>query len=714
MFDTSTLNKAQLEAVTAPDGPVLVIAGAGSGKTRTIIYRLAWLAEQDIPPHSMLLLTFTRKASQEMLHRATMLLNYNLNDVSGGTFHSIAFSTLRQHKPSWATGAVTILDAQDTLTSLQYCKEEFKIAKGDRSFPKVQTIAALYSRAKNKEIPLKELIQKDSPHLFSHLDSLIALIDAYTIYKRQHNLLDYDDLLFEFELLLTGDESKNNPPIAPLFQERYKYIMVDEYQDTNRVQARLIQLLSGKTNNIMAVGDDAQSIYSFRGATVNNILEFPKLFPGTQIIRLEENYRSTQPILDTANAILEESQEGFHKHLFTTRIGGEKVHLIHSLSDLTQANLVAQRIEHLLSIYSPKEIAVLFRASYQSYHLEIALAKHNIRFKKYGGLKYTEAAHIKDLMAFIKLIVNPLDIPSFLRIAAFSKGIGPKTAKKIYQIVTKGNLIELQKVCSKYPDLLADMDLLDKLRQQPLEPIEILTQLLEHYQPKLMFHFPEDWPRRRQGLEELIHIASAYTDLEQFIADLSLESPEEELNEEKSIILSTIHSAKGLEWNAVIILDLVEDRFPSRHALVRPDDFEEERRLMYVACTRAKEWLELSVPSTLYNKQYGCNEPATPSPFIQKLPSIAIEEWQEGYSGKIYKKNNKLVSQLNSNISHHEQYEQPSSSISNKQELLYSFCQHKIFGRGKIVEYLLPDKCRVNFPGFGLKIILKDYLTIED
>ena len=206
MFDTSTLNSAQLEAVTAPDGPVLVIAGAGSGKTRTIIYRLAWLAEQGIPPSSMLLLTFTRKASQEMLHRATMLLNYSLGDVNGGTFHSIAFSTLRQYKPSWATGKVTIIDAQDTLTSLQHCKEELKIAKGDRSFPKLQTVAALLSRARNKEITFKELIQKDSPHLISHIDSLTTLVERYTTYKKQQNLLDYDDLLFEFELLLKGSK----------------------------------------------------------------------------------------------------------------------------------------------------------------------------------------------------------------------------------------------------------------------------------------------------------------------------------------------------------------------------------------------------------------------------------------------------------------------------------------------------------------------------
>lgn len=716
MFDTSTLNPAQLEAVTAPDGPVLVIAGAGSGKTRTIVYRLAWLAEQGVSPSSMLLLTFTRKASQEMLHRATNILGYNLSGVNGGTFHSMAYSILRQYRPAWATGVITIMDTQDAIASLQQCKEELKIAKGDRSFPKIQTVLSLLTRSRNKEIALTNLLQKDSPHLLPHLETLITLFEAYHTYKHKHNLLDYDDLLFELEALLRGDETNNIRPIAPIFQEKYHYIMVDEYQDTNCVQARLIKLLSGKTNNTMAVGDDAQSIYAFRGASVNNILNFPQLFPGTRIIKLEKNYRSTQPILDVANAILEPSQEGFHKHLFTDRLGGEKVRLIRSLSDLNQANLIATRVETLLKTYQPKDIAVLFRAGYQSYHLEIALSKLGIPFRKYGGLKYTEAAHIKDIIAFTRLIVNPLDMPSFLRIAAFSKGIGTKTAQKLYQTASQGNFSELQVICNKYPEFLADMTLLDTLRQQSLlSPDTILSRLLEHYQPRLMLNYPEDWPRRQQGLEELIHISSAYSDLEQFIADLSLETPEEDNNEEESIILSTIHSAKGLEWAVVIILDLVEDRFPSKHALLRPEDFEEERRLMYVACTRAKEQLELSVPTTLYNKQYGCNEPAIPSPFVQDLPKTILDEWQEGYSGNLYKKNHNIQHTSRSQSICH-QSPSPDNQITNnlKTQLPYSFCRHKIFGRGKIVEHLFPDKCRVNFPGFGLKVILKDYLILEE
>ena len=304
MIDISTLNPAQLEAVTAPDGPVLVIAGAGSGKTRTIVHRLAWLAEQGVPASDMLLLTFTRKASREMLLRATDLLGYSIGGVHGGTFHSFAFSVLRQYRPAWAEGPVTVMDSADSASAIQQCKERLKVGKGDRSFPKTQTIIGLLSKARNKEISIGDVLQRDAQHLLPHADALESIGEAYRGYRRQHGLLDYDDLLFELEDLLKGDPETGREGLAGRFRERYRYIMVDEYQDTNRVQARLVRLLAGEAGNVMAVGDDAQSIYAFRGADVRNILDFPKLFPGTRVIRLEENYRSTQPVLDVANAVL--------------------------------------------------------------------------------------------------------------------------------------------------------------------------------------------------------------------------------------------------------------------------------------------------------------------------------------------------------------------------------------------------------------------------
>ena len=741
MIDISTLNPAQLEAVTAPDGPVLVIAGAGSGKTRTIVHRLAWLAEQGVPASDMLLLTFTRKASREMLLRATDLLGYSIGGVHGGTFHSFAFSVLRQYRPAWAEGPVTVMDSADSASAIQQCKERLKVGKGDRSFPKTQTIIGLLSKARNKEISIGDVLQRDAQHLLPHADALESIGEAYRGYRRQHGLLDYDDLLFELEDLLKGDPEAGREGLAERFRERYRYIMVDEYQDTNRVQARLVRLLAGEAGNVMAVGDDAQSIYAFRGADVRNILDFPKLFPGTRVIRLEENYRSTQPVLDVANAVLAPASEGFRKSLFTTKENTPKtprVRLVRPMSDLTQANVVAARVEELLDRYQAKEIAVLFRAGYQSYHLEVALSKRGIKFRKYGGLRYAEAVHVKDVVAFVRLAINPLDMPSFERVAGLSKGVGTKTAEKIYHVAAQGDFDALRKACTKYPDLWSDMLLLDKLREHNLTPAALIEMVIEHYTPRLQAIFPDDWPRRQQGLSELAHIASAYTDLEQFVADLSLETPEDdadEFDEAGRVVLSTIHSSKGLEWDAVILLDLVEDRFPSRHALVRPEDFEEERRLMYVACTRAREDLELFVPATLYSRQNGGNEPATPSPFVRELPFSALEEWQEGYTGRISKRSTSFAGDpafsrppldiprelANPNAGRGKGVFPPPVSPEAKGDRAASkggagcgYCRHKVFGRGKIVEQLPPDKCRVNFPGFGLKVILSAFLTLEE
>jgi len=739
VIDISTLNPAQLEAVTAPDGPVLVIAGAGSGKTRTIVHRLAWLAEQGVPASDMLLLTFTRKASREMLLRATDLLGYSIGGVHGGTFHSFAFSVLRQYRPAWAEGPVTVMDSADSASAIQQCKERLKVGKGDRSFPKTQTIIGLLSKARNKEISIGDVLQRDAQHLLPHADALESIGEAYRGYRRQHGLLDYDDLLFELEDLLKGDPETGREGLAGRFRERYRYIMVDEYQDTNRVQARLVRLLAGEAGNVMAVGDDAQSIYAFRGADVRNILDFPKLFPGTRVIRLEENYRSTQPVLDVANAVLAPASEGFRKNLFTTKENTPKtprVRLVRPMSDLTQANVVAARVEELLDRYQAKEIAVLFRAGYQSYHLEVALSKRGVKFRKYGGLRYAEAVHVKDVVAFVRLAINPLDMPSFERVAGLSKGVGTKTAEKIYHVAAQGDFDALRKACTKYPDLWSDMLLLDKLREHNLTPAALIEMVIEHYTPRLQAIFPDDWPRRQQGLSELAHIASAYTDLEQFVADLSLETPEDdadEFDEAGRVVLSTIHSSKGLEWDAVILLDLVEDRFPSRHALVRPEDFEEE--LMYVACTRAREDLELFVPATLYSRQNGGNEPATPSPFVRELPFSALEEWQEGYTGRISKRSTSFAGDpafsrpsldiprelANPNAGRVKGVFPPpvipkakGDKAASKAGAGCGYCRHKVFGRGKIVEQLPPDKCRVNFPGFGLKVILSAFLTLEE
>ena len=637
MLDLSILNKAQREAVTAPEGPILVIAGAGSGKTRTIVYRLAWLAEQGWDPHSMLLLTFTRKAAQEMLQRAARLLDSQLLGVQGGTFHSFAFSVLRRWAPDWTQGSLSVMDTADSTAAISSCKENLKIGKGDRSFPKVQAVLGLLSKARNKEMDLEEILRREAQHLLPHAEDLVKLGDAYREYKREHSLLDYDDLLFELERLFI-----TRPDILESMRLRFRQIMVDEYQDTNKVQARLVRLLAGENGNVMAVGDDAQSIYAFRGATVHNILEFPRLFQNTRIIRLEENYRSVQPVLDIANSLLANTTEGYRKTLYSRRPLPEEpsVTLYRPLSDLSQAQLAARRVEELLDSSSPQEIAVLFRSGYQSYHLELELNKRGILFRKYGGLRYAEAAHVKDVIAFARLVSNPLDLPSFDRIAALSKGIGPKTSRKLFDLACGDDESALQKACKRWPDFIENMMLVAELRMSGARPAEVISRILEHYRPKMEELFPEDWPRRLQGLEEMSTIASSYEDLQLFVADLSLDSPEEapEEDEDKRITLSTVHSSKGREWQSVLILDCVEDRFPSRHALVRPEDFEEERRLMYVACTRAKDTLDMFVPLSLYSRSSGGQEPATPSPFIRELPSDKLEEIYENYGGLLRRK----------------------------------------------------------------------------
>ena len=370
-----------------------------------------------------------------------------------------------------------------------------------------------------------------------------------------------------------------------------------------------------------------------------NILDFPKLFPGARIIRLEENYRSTKPILDVANNLLENATESFRKKLFTRKEGGAPVRLVTPLSDMSQAKLVVRRIEDLLTRHLPHEIAVLFRAGFHSYHLEMALNQAGIAFRKYGGLRYTEAAHVKDVMAYARLLLNPLDMPAFSRVAELHEGIGPKTVLKLYNVAQSADGPALDKACARFPSFREDLRFIAEMRARPLHPVTALELIVDHYRPVLESRYPEDWPRRQQGLEEILQMASGYNALDLFLADLALDSPDEEDEDnEGRITLSTVHSAKGLEWNAVLIIDLVEDRFPSRHALARPEDFEEERRLMYVACTRARQELDLYSPATIYSKAEQGTQHVAQSPFVRELPAGLTEEWVESYGGGLSKR----------------------------------------------------------------------------
>jgi len=712
------LNPAQLEAVRHQGGPILVIAGAGSGKTRTIVYRLAHLLEQGVPARGILLLTFTRKAAQEMIGRAERLLGSAAPGIAGGTFHGFAFSVLRKFPPPGYDRSPSIMDRSDAEGMIKDIKSELGLGKGDRSFPKSSTVLELLSKSRNKERPLADLLTLESFHLAGYAEDLLRIEETYVKAKRQAGILDYDDLLFKLEELF-----RTTPEVLRFQQERFRHIMVDEYQDTNLVQARLVRRQAGERMNVMAVGDDAQSIYAFRGAEVRNILDFPDQFPGAKIVKLEQNYRSTQPILNLTNKLLEQAPYQYQKHLFTERENGARPVLVRPLSDLTQARHAADAVQDLLRDYRPAEVAVLFRAGFHSYPVEVELAKRGIRFKKYGGLRYAEAAHIKDVLSFLRLTLNPADLPAWQRALSLVKGVGPKTAADVYKAVLSGNKAELRKYLARNRDLSELFQRLEALQAMERKPLTLLESIMEFYRPILEHTYPDDYPHRLAGIEELMHIASSYEESDLFLSDLSLENPEpKDAEPGESVVLSTIHSAKGLEWSAVLLIDLVEERFPSRHALAKQEDFEEERRLMYVACTRAKDQLFLYAPATIYRRGLDANEPAMPSPFLRELDPRCYEERRESLAGglnahSVAPKTGEGVRQCPpTDHSVAQKYPQEAGEPPAKRIMGpgLPFCRHKIFGRGKVIADLGGNKFRVNFPGFGPKVIIGDYLEMED
>ncbi|MBF0514824.1 MAG: ATP-dependent helicase, partial [Desulfovibrionaceae bacterium] len=553
------LNPAQREAVLATEGAVLVIAGAGSGKTRTIVYRLAHLVERGVPPEAILLLTFTRKAAQEMLSRAGALLGRQLPRGSGGTFHSFAYGVLRRHAVDLGyPAACTVMDRSDAEDVLAEVRRELGVAPQDKTFPKRGAVLELLGKSRNKEIPVEELLGREAPHLLPFCGDFAALAAGYAAFKAARGLLDYDDLLFLLERLLA-----QRPDVAEGLRARYRYVMVDEYQDTNMVQARLVRHLAGPAGNVMAVGDDAQSIYAFRGANVENILRFPEDFPGARIVTLEENYRSTQPILDLTNEILRQAPRHFDKNLRAARGGGNPPFLLRPFSDFTQADLAVAAVRELAREHPLHEVAVLFRAGYQSYALEIALNKARVPFQKYGGIRFSEAAHIKDALSILRLIQNPLDLPALSRILAHVPGAGKRTAAKLSAAVAAGGGPALDKILARHPGAGELFAFLEDMRTGPYPPALLVERVMVFYSPLLAKAHPEDYPRRQAGLEQLSQIASGYTTLDAFLAELVLENPEEGEGgaKEDTLILSTVHSAKGLEWNAVLVIDLVDDRF---------------------------------------------------------------------------------------------------------------------------------------------------------
>jgi DNA helicase-2/ATP-dependent DNA helicase PcrA len=627
------LNPAQYEAAITHKGPLLVLAGAGSGKTRTLVYRVARMVEEGIDPVSLLLLTFTRRASEEMLQRAGALLGGRCDNVTGGTFHSFANTVLRRYAALLGfANSFTILDRSDSEDVINLIRARLGLDKKERRFPRKQTIVEIVSLAANRVCSIAEVLDDQFPHLFNELEELIRIDEYYRVYKHERSLLDYDDLLTKLRELL-----QSHSEVADRLSSAFRYIMVDEYQDTNRLQAEIIRLLARAHDNVMAVGDDAQSIYSFRGATVRNILEFPSLFPGTKIIKLEENYRSTQPILNLSNEIILQAKESYTKNLFTRREQGVRPVLVEAESEHYQSRFVAQKILELREQEVPlTDIAVLFRSSFHSFDLELELSRRSIPFVKRGGFKFIETTHIKDALAHLRIIANPQDAVSWHRVILLLEGVGAKSAEKILAYVLEGPN-QAQRL-AEYPtrgvvggELKKLADLLQEVTVPRLKPAEQVDRVVRYYLPILKRTHRDDLPKRQKDLEHFTVITERYRSLDRLLADMALEPPNDsvgdvlatEREDEGLLTLSTIHSAKGLEWHSVFIIWAVDGRFPSLYNKDE-EELEEERRLMYVAATRAKENLFITYPINIFDRATGMVL-SKPSRFLDGISRRILE-----------------------------------------------------------------------------------------
>lgn len=625
------LNENQLEAVKATTGPVLVIAGAGSGKTRTLVYRVARLIETGVKPESILLLTFTRKASDEMLRRASVILDSRCENVSGGTFHSFANMILRKYSNLLELNSTfTIMDRSDAEDAVNLIRGQVINTK-ERRFPRKGTIADIYSKAINKNKPIESVIEHEYANFKECTDKVIEICKKYNDYKRSNALLDYDDLLLYLRTLLESNES-----VRKNLSEKYKYIMIDEYQDTNSLQADIIRLLAYTHNNVMAVGDDAQSIYSFRGANFQNIMRFPEIFENTRLIKLEENYRSTQQILNLTNEVIKHAKDKYAKNLFTKRAGGETPAIIAAPDQQVESEFVTQRILELIEEgKSLNKISVLARSARSTYNLEIELNKRGIPFKKFGGFKFIETAHIKDIISHLRVVVNKDDQISWNRILLLLSGIGNTTSSKLIPILS--GAIDLS--VNLLPSSTKSKDGVEKLlktincvKNNLMNPSDAVNYFIDYYHPIMAAKY-DDYQKREKDLEHFIYIAEQYDNLEDFLSDLALEPPESSITDVKEgarrdeyLTISTIHSAKGLEWDSVFIIGAVDGKFPSVYSFNSPEDIEEERRLMYVATTRAKNNLYISYPIDMFDHALGMVL-SKPSRFLDPVQEGFIERW---------------------------------------------------------------------------------------
>jgi DNA helicase-2/ATP-dependent DNA helicase PcrA len=612
------LNDQQAAAATHGEGPLLIIAGAGTGKTRTLVYRVAHLIDRGVRPERILLLTFTRRAAQEMLSRAERLVGATSRKVHGGTFHATAHRLLKRFGPNAGLARdFSIMDQGDAADLMQLSRSQLGYAQKSKRFPKKETLQYVYSRHINTGIPVEDIIRDEYGQFIEYIEDFTKIFAGYTVRKQERNLVDYDDLLLFWALMLEA-----SPELADRIAGLYDHVLVDEYQDTNVLQARILRGMCRKHSNITVVGDDAQSIYSFRGANFRNILGFPKQFDGTTMVTLEQNYRSTPEILSVTNTMISRATERFTKNLWTERDPGEAPWLVTAQDEQQQTRFVVDRILELHEEGIPlRDIAVLFRAGYMSADLEIELTNRKIPFEKWGGLKFLEAAHVKDVLAFLRILDNPRDEVSWYRILLLLPGIGDATARSAIETMAKaawesaafGRYSPPPRARAAHSALVS---LLDELRGGPsADEAKVsaeIARVRRLYDGILRERYDKAEPRI-SDLDQLQTIAAGYPDRAAFLSALALEPPQASQDlagaagteEDDCLVLSTAHSAKGKEWDAVFVIWAVDGWFPSARALRSEEETDEERRLMYVAMTRAKNYLSVTYPLNAYSTRRG-------------------------------------------------------------------------------------------------------------
>jgi DNA helicase II / ATP-dependent DNA helicase PcrA len=621
------LNEQQLAAVKADPGPMLVIAGAGSGKTQTLTYRVAYLIENGLPPDRLLLLTFTNKAAKEMLQRVGTIMPLDVGKIWGGTFHSISNRILRRHaKMIGFESNYAILDREDSKDLIQACIPEAGINVKEKRFPKADVLIEIFSLGVNKEKPISEIVTQQFNYFEGMNDQMMAVKRLYTERKKKANAMDYDDLLSNLLLLF-----REHADLAEVYGRQFLSILVDEYQDTNRIQSDIVDKFAARHQNVMVVGDDAQSIYSWRGANFRNIMDFPKRYPKARIFKIEQNYRSTPQILGFANQAIAANINQFTKNLQPTRKDGLKPQVVPVVNANEQATFIAQQMLELREQgLSLNDMAVLYRSHYHSMELQMELTRRNIPFQITSGLRFFEQSHVKDVCSYLKIAINPSDELSFKRIVLMMPKIGPSTAAKLWHQI-QPNLLDYSLVEKGVPKLAQKEwkqlnETLKQLREPHVldNPAELIRIAIEAgYEEYLKSKF-ENYSSRREDLEQLANYASRFNKTDDFLADLALmtnvdtEQGKPDTHDDEFVRLSTVHQAKGQEFGVVFVVWLTDGCFPNYKALETPEGEEEERRLFYVAVTRAKDELYLLHPQLKMTGGYG-DTFQKPSRFLQEI-----------------------------------------------------------------------------------------------